>query len=135
MTTERSMDPSPPLHPILGIAFLNFIFLFLALIVFFSFFAVPSGFEVRMPVIGGNIPDEGHVTVRVTSENVLYFNDKVVTLNDLKKALMKLKLNASNALVYVRVDRRASMGRVADVWEMCKGLGVARVKVVASQEN
>lgn len=134
MRIERRMDPAPPLHPVLGIAFLNFIFVVLLLIVFFSFFAAPAGFEVRMPVLGTSQGfAEGHVTVRITSENVLYFNNKVVTLNELKRALAKV--DGAGTGIDVRVDRRASMGRVADVWEMCKGLGIASVRITASQEN
>ena len=132
MRFERRMDVSAPLHPVLGIAFLNFIFLFLLLVVFFSFFAVPSGFELRMPVSGSGI-DENHAVVRITGENVLYFNGRVVTINDLKRALVKV--NKANTVIYLRSDRRAAMGRVADVWDLCKGLGSARVKIVATQDN
>ncbi len=132
-TFERSMELSPPLHPILGIAFLNFIFLFLSMVVFFSFFAVPSGLELRMPTINsGNALAESHVTIRITSENILYFNEHVVTLNDLKRELPKV---SAGKAIYLHVDRRSSMGRVADVWDLCKGLGSAKVRVIASQEN
>ena len=138
--TLRRMVIAPPLHPVLGLAFVNFIFVIILLIVFFSFFAAPSGFEIRLPVAGdpalggagANAFDESHATVRITSENVLYFNDKVLTINELKRAL--LKINTVNKVIYLRVDRRASVGRVADVWDLCKGLAIARVKIVASQE-
>jgi len=134
MRIDHRMDLSPPLHPVLGVAFLNFIFVVILLIVFFSFFATPSGFMIRMPVFGINEGfEENHITIRVTGENVLYYNDKAVTMNDLKRTLVKI--NGANTGIYLRVDRRASMGRVADVWELCKGLGIARVKIVASQEN
>ena len=135
MKVERTvMELSLPLHPILGITFMNFIFLIVLLIVFFSFFAVPSGFEIQIPsAVADNGVEQSNATIRVTGENVLYFNDRVVTINDLKRAL--IKANAANMVVYVRVDRRASMGRVADVWDLCKGLGAARVKVIASQSN
>lgn len=66
-------------------------------------------------------------TIRISAENVLFLNDKVVTLNDLKRAL--LKANITGNTIYVQADNRASMARVADIWEMCKGLGIAQVKV------
>ncbi|MBI4309585.1 MAG: biopolymer transporter ExbD [Candidatus Omnitrophica bacterium] len=136
MNIKRHMEIAPPLHPVVGIAFLNFIFVVFLLVIFFSFFAVPSGFELRLPRLGPvgglNAFDEPYVTVRITSENVLYFNDKVVTINELKRALFKIK--AVNKLLYLRVDRRASAGRMADVWDLCKGLEIARVKIVASEE-
>jgi len=134
MKNDRFVDIAPPLHPILGIAFINFILVIILMIVFFSFFATPSAFEIRMPVFGVNEGfEENRLTIRITGENVLYFNGKAVTINDLKRALQKTK--AVNAVIYLRVDRRASMGRAADVWDLCKGLGIARIRIVASPEN
>lgn len=114
--------------PIMVIAFLNFILLIVLLLVFYSFFASPSGYEIRMPSMAKQSLEAGNIlTVRINAENVLFLNDKVVTLNDLKRGL--LKSSSANRTIYVQVDSRASMARVADVWEMCKGLGVAQVKV------
>jgi biopolymer transport protein ExbD len=130
---QLRIDLSAPLHPVLGIAFLNFVFLFLLLIIFFSFFASPSGFEIRMPVSGVSAMEENRAIVKITGENVLYFNDKVVTINELKRAL--IKTNKPNTIIYIRSDRRASLGRVADVWDLCKGLGSARIKIIAAVDN
>ncbi len=133
MIIDRHMDIKPALHPMLGIAFINFIIVMIILIVFFSFFAAPSGFEIRIPSVQhNNAVEETHVTIRITGENVLYFNDKVVTINDLKRML--LKRDSINTVIYVQVDRRASMGRAVDVWDLCKGLGIARIKIVAGQD-
>ncbi len=134
MKSEQRMDLAPVLHPVLGIAFLNFFFLILVLIVFFSFFATPSGFEIRLPAFSNSGFEENHFTVQVTAENILFFNGKVVTINDLKRALLKVP-HAANTVIYVRVDRRASMGRVTDVWDLCKGLGIARIKIVPSSSD
>lgn len=134
INSPRFMDVSASVHPIVGIAYLNFIFLFLLFVVFFSFFAQPTGYEIRLPFSGGEgVSEENRVTISITSENVLYFNDKVVTLNDLKKGLLRTRL--SDVVVYLRVDRRSSMGRLSDVWDLCKALGVSRVKVVAQQDH
>lgn len=133
MMRDRSISLSPPLHPFLGVAFLNFFFLFLLMIIFFSFFATPSGFEIKIPNVTRDGLEENHATIRVTSENVLYLNDKVVTINELKRALPKI--GSTNAVIYLRADRRASMGRISDVWDLCRGLGTAKIKVVALQDN
>lgn len=114
--------------PILIIAFINFVILILVFIVFYSFFATPAGIEIQMPTVAARTASTGGtLTIRINAENVLFLNDKVVTLSDLRKSL--LKLSTPNQTLYVQVDSRASMARVADVWEMCKGLGVAQVKV------
>ena len=135
MTSHRRMGLAPSFHPVVATAFLNFIFLILVMVVFFSFFATPSGFEIRLPGVANSGMFEKQFTVRITAENVLFFNEKVVTINDLKRALFKIA-NTANTVVYLQVDRRSSMGRVVDVWDLCKGLGIAQVKIIpASPEN
>ena len=134
MNDDPSIPLSPSLHPVLAVVFLNFILLLVLLLMVFSFFAAPSGFEIRMPRFsaGENLNDL-RVTIRITGENVLYLNDKAVTINDLKRALFKL--NVRSPLVSVIVDRRAAMGRVVDVWNLCQGLGFARVNIMAAGER
>ncbi len=127
----HEMDLAPPLQPMLGIAFVNFVFVIISLLVCFSFFATPSAFEVRLPAEERPGVEESHVSIRITAENVLYFNGKVVTLNDLKRGLVKI--NPRSTVIYIQVDRRASMGRTVDVWDLCKGLGLAEIKIISSQ--
>lgn len=133
MSAERQMALGVPVQPMLGLAFINFVLVVLLMIVFFSFFAAPSGIEIRLPAEEGHTAEESRAGIRITSENVLFFNGKVVTFNELKRALAKIHL--ANTVVYIQVDRRASMGRVADVWDLCKGLGAARIKIAASQDQ
>ncbi len=130
MNRNSLLSLMPPIQPALGIAFLNFIFLTIMLIVFFSFFANPSGFEIKMPSANeANGIEDVRIIVRITGENVLYLNDKVVTINDLKRAFAKT--DQRHTFVYLRVDRRASMGRLADVWDVCKGLQGGKVQIIA----
>lgn len=129
VTCEKALFNPHVVHPILGIFYLNFIFLMLMLIVFFSFFANPVGYEMRMPSQENvGLIDGVKVIIRITGENVLYFNDKVVTINELKRDLSKI--SHLKTVIDVRVDKRASMGRVADICDLCRGLGAARVKII-----
>lgn len=114
--------------PILTIASFNFILLMVMLLVYYSFFATPAGYEIRMPTIAvRGVISEAAATIRISAENVLFLNDKVVTLNDLKRYL--LRAGVVNGTIYVQADTRASLARVADIWEICKGLGIVQVKV------
>ncbi len=118
----------PRIHPVIIIAYLNLFLVMVMMIVFFSFFANPVGYEVRMPLMGSGAAEiNPPLNVRITAENVLYFNDKVVTFNDLKREL--LKTNLGRGAIYINVDKRASMGRVTDIWQLCNSLGIAAVKI------
>ena len=132
-TFDRWYVRVPFLHPALAVAFINFFLLIMVMGGFYSFFASPAGIEVRMPRFLPGATEEQHATVDITAENVLYFNSKVVTLNDLKKVLGGQARTAQ--VIFIRADRRASLGRVADVWDLCRGLNAGRVHIIAAREN
>ncbi len=123
----------PVFHRAVGIVFINLCLLSLVMAGFYSFFATPGGLEIRMPRLLSTAAEEPRSTVDITAENVLYFDGRVVTLNDLKKLLAK-QINA-HRLIFIRADRRASLGRVADVWDLCRGLNSGRVYIIAAQER
>lgn len=122
---------SSPLHPVLGVAAMNFFLLLLLFLIVSSNFAKPAGFEIRMPLLSKGASLQGDQNIKITAENVLFLNDRVVTINELKKALGKIDFRKQN--IFIRIDRRASVGRVLDVWDLCKALGSARVHLVAAE--
>ena len=133
MKLEDLTSPFIPLHPILAFAAMNLFLLILLILIFCSSLSKPAGFEIRMPRA---ILSEGlqrDQTIAITAENVLFFNDKVVTLNELKKYLTKIDFKNQN--IFIRVDRRSSMGRVVDIWDLCRALGSSHVHIIAAQEN
>lgn len=133
MKLNNFNPPDIPLHPVILFAALNLFLLLLAVLIFCSSFSKPAGFEIRMPraIMSENL--ESDQTITITSENVLYFNNKVVTLSELKKELNKVNDKPQNISLYV--DKRSSMGRVMDVWELCRALGNSRVQIMSRQEN
>ena len=63
----------------------------------------------------------------ITSENVIYIDGKVVTLNELRRFLARgdFRFHA----IMIKADRRSSMGRVADILDLCRGISGATVNV------
>jgi biopolymer transport protein ExbD len=133
VNTDNSTVPSIPLHPVVFFAVINLFFLILAVLIFCSSFSKPAGFEIRIPraIMSENLQNDQ--TISITAENVLYLNSKVVTLNELKRELTKIDNKAQN--ISLQVNRRSSMGRVMDVWDLCQALGNSHVHIVTGQEN
>jgi len=133
MKHDRLNLPAIPLHPVIAVAAMNLFLLILLVLIFCSTFFKPAGFEIRMPRALQGEGLEGDQTITITAENVLFFNDKAVTINELKKALSKIDFKQQN--IFIRMDRRSSMGRVIDVWNLCRALGSAHVHMMADGEN
>jgi biopolymer transport protein ExbD len=91
-------------------------------------FANPSGIELKLPYENKDARTDGATAIiNITSENVIYFNNKVVTLNDLRRLLVLSNLH--NREVMIKVDRNSTMGRVSAIWDLCRSIPGVRVNV------
>ena len=115
-------------HPLLAVGFINFVLTVVILIMSATIFARPSGVQMEFPSFkeGANASGQG-VVITVTGENVIYINGRVVTLNELRRFLAQG--NFRRDVLMIKADRRASMGRVADILDLCRGISGASVNV------
>jgi len=109
----------------------------LQLLIFFmltSSFTFPSGIHVKLPkAVTSDIIQEENFIITITSENVIYLNNKVITTKELKQEL-------NNSIqkkrpILIKADRRASLGRIVDVWDLCREAGVERINIAANREQ
>jgi biopolymer transport protein ExbD len=112
-------------QPILVVAFITFVLVMVMLVMSTTIFARPSGIELNLASL--NEASDKQIIIRVTSENVIYLDGKVVTLNDLRRYLSSG--NFRGALIAIKSDRRTSMGRVSDILDLCRGIPGATVNV------
>lgn len=107
------------------------------LLVFFmlsSSFVFQSGIKVKLPrAITSDVIKEENLVIVITRENVMYLNNSITTMKELKEALVK-PANKDRPIL-IKADRRSSLGRVVDIWDLCRELGIERVNVATDQEN
>ena len=117
------------LAPLIDIIFLLLIFFMLS-----SSFTFQSGINVKLPkaVTSDSITDDNFIII-ISSENVIYYNDSVLTLEELKQRL--LTLQGRNIPVLIKADRRASLGRMVDVWDICRKYGIERINIATTQDR
>lgn len=102
------------------------------------FFMLTSTFVVQ-PSIKINLPKavtsegigERQLAITITGENIMYINEKVSTLEELKRYLTQQKKDAS---ILIKADRKASLGRVVEIWDACRASGVTQVNIATTQE-
>ncbi len=128
MSLERFEVKGNIIHPILAVGFINFVLMVVVLMMSTTIFARPSGVQMEFPSFkeGANASGRG-VVIMVTSENVIYVDGRVVTLNELRRFLAHG--NFYRETLRFKLDARASMGRVADILDLCRGISGANVNV------
>ena len=129
MSLQRFEVKGNIIHPLLTIGFVNFVLMVVVLIISTTIFARPSGVQLEFPSFRESISSSGgqEVVISVTSENVIYIDGRVVTLNELRRFLAQG--NFRRDALMIKADRRASMGRVADILDLCRGIVGASVNV------
>lgn len=111
---------------------IDIIFLLLVFFLLTSSFVFQPGIKVNLPkAITSEVIQEENLTVMITSDNLIYLDDKLITTGELKQ---QLKIAArDNKSILIKADKKASVGRVVQIWDLCRDLGVSQVSVATNQ--
>lgn len=113
--------------PLINVMFLLIIFFILTFTL-----SAPSGIFVKLPkaVTSESIKEE-NIVIIVTSENVVYWDGKAIAMQKLRQILSQKKNRKRPILI--KADRRASLGRLIDIWNMCRELSVPQINIATTQ--
>ena len=111
--------------------FVDIVFLLLAFFIFISLFSVQSGISVTLPkTVTSKVIQKENLIVAITGENVIYLNGKIITLKELEIQLGK-KENQSRPIL-IKANRRANVGRIVDVWDLCRRLNIQKINIATN---
>jgi biopolymer transport protein ExbD len=106
------------------------------LLIFFmltSSFVVQPGIKVNLPkAVTSEIAKIENIEIIVSSENVAYLGGKVINMQELRTFLKQVAKR--NLPILIKSDRRASLGRVVEIWDMCRDLGITQINIATNQE-
>lgn len=113
--------------PLIDVVFLLLIFFMLT-----SSFIFQPGIKVNLPrAITSEMLSEDSAIINITSENLIYYRQKLVTSRELNAVLKEIA--SARLPVLIKSDRRASLGRIVEVWDMCRQEGVRQVNIATTQ--
>jgi biopolymer transport protein ExbD len=114
----------PDLTPMLAVLFLLLLFFILS-----SSFVQTSGIKVDLPEVGtkGSFGVEKCVitVAKTESGSEIYFNDKVVTWELLKRELAGVGNLSTSATVILRADSKTPFGVVAEIMAIAEGANLS----------
>jgi biopolymer transport protein ExbD len=91
------------------------------------------GIKVNLPkAVTSDVLEEKNIIIVVSSEDVVYLNEKVFTIDELKSYISRKNLYSKPILI--KADKRASLGRVVEVWDLCREMGIEQVNIAADQQ-
>lgn len=113
--------------PLINIFFLLFVFF-----MFTSSFIFQPGIKVNLPkaLTSDMVQGESRVVV-VTADDKIFLNDREISREDLMTNLKLIGQERSSLLL--KADRRASLGLVVEIWDMCRRCGVSQVNIATGR--
>lgn len=114
--------------PLIDVIFQLLIFFMLT-----SSFIVPSSIKVNLPkAVTSQMVKSRSLEIIVSGENVVYIDGRVINIQELKSILKELATR--NQPLLIKADRRAQLGRVVEIWDMARDLGLSQVNIATYQE-
>jgi len=114
--------------PLIDVVFLLLIFFMLT-----SSFIFQPGIKINLPkAVTSEVIHEKSIIILINSKNYIYLNDRAITMSELAS---RLRIAAKeNKPLLIKADRRASLGKVVEVWDLCRDEGISRINIATSQE-
>jgi biopolymer transport protein ExbD len=111
---------------------INVFFLLLIFFLFTSSFIFQPGIRVNLPkaVTSEVIQEEGAVLI-ITKPGKAYLGDREISSEEL---VSKLRLIAKEkGSLLIKADSDASLGRVVEIWDMCRREGVSQINIATGK--
>ncbi len=111
-----------------------FVDVMLVLLIIFMVTAplLDRGIPVDLPAAASGKTPRGQsgITLTLTKEHVVYFNNDVVTLQELRQRLAAMR----DQPVVIRADRNAYVARLVELWDLCRLQGFQQVHIITMAE-
>lgn len=114
--------------PLIDIVFLLLIFFMLT-----SNFIFQPGIRVELPkAITSEVISSENIIITVTGQDLLFLNEKPITIQEL---ILQLKEAArQKKALLLKADTSASLGRVVEIWDLCRDLGIPQINIATNQK-
>lgn len=125
---KRPFEPVPvDIAPLIDMVFQLLLFFMLT-----SSFILYPGIRVSLPkaATSRNL-SSSHLTITLTKDHVIYWDDDVVTLKDLRERLAR---GGERKPVLIRADRHAYVDKLIELWDLCRDSGHQEVHIATLSE-
>ena len=115
------------LTPMVNIFFLLFIFF-----LFTSSFIFQPGIKVNLPkAVTSEVVQQDNVVLTITRDDRMYLEDRQISQEELISRLRILTKEKMGLLI--KADSRAPLGRIVQIWDMCRREGVSQISIATNQ--
>jgi biopolymer transport protein ExbD len=113
--------------PLIDVVFLLLIFFMLT-----SSYIFQPGIKIDLPkAVTSDVIGEKNLIITISSKDRIYLKGSQVTLKQLKSRLAKAADDDRPLLI--EADRKASVGRIVRIWDLCRETGLTQINIATAQ--
>lgn len=134
MRFKRSVQLEQSLRHIDITPLIDIIFQLLIFFMLTSSFVIQPGIKVNLPnAVASDVIEEQNIIIALSAEGIIYVDKRVITSQELKSYLS----DAENSMrpILIKADKRTSLGRVVEIWDLCRRMGIERVNIATQQPS
>ena len=127
MEFEHGLKPID-IAPLINVVFLTVIFFMLTYTL-----VMQPGLKVNLPrTVTSDAVKYESLEITISSDSSVYMNTKILASQELK-ALLNQAAKAKSP-VLIKADRRAPLGKIVEIWDMCRDLGISQINILTDQK-
>ena len=113
---------------------IDVIFLLLVFFMLTSSFIFQPGIKINLPqALTSEVIQRENLVIVVRENNEIYINERQVAYDELSS---RMKIAAKEAKpILIKADRSASLGKVVEVWDMCRAEGIQKINIATTQKR
>ncbi len=132
MKFRKSARVEAGLRQIDIVPLIDCIFLLLIFFMLTSSFVIMPGINVKLPkAVTSDQVDSRSLTIVVSSEDIIYLEDKPQTISEVEAFIKKGKYSS----IFIKADRDSSLGTVVKIWDLCKRFGIDKIGIATTYEE
>lgn len=133
MRFKRHMELEHGLKQIDIAPLIDMVFQLLIFFMLTSSFIMQPGIKINLPkAVTSEVVKPENIEIIVSSENIAYLNGSVITAKELKSLFTQA--GKRNQPILIKADKRASLGRVVEIWDMARDLNITQINIATNQE-
>ncbi len=114
--------------PLIDVVFLLLIFFMLT-----SNFVLQPGIRVSLPkAVTSEVISSENLVVSLSGQDLLFLNEQPVTIHDLTQRIRQAAQEKKSVLL--KADISSSLGRVVEIWDLCRDAGVPQINIATNQK-
>lgn len=112
---------------------INVVFLLLIFFLLTSNFVVQPGIKIDLPTaLTSETLRPENIEITISGENAVYFDTKAVGPGQLKNLINQAASRKQG--IQIKADRRASLGKIVEIWDLCRNSGVGQISIATNQQ-